>query len=184
MDQLEKHVDLGESVKIKRLWCSSIHVKLSSLTNTTMSLTSIATAPLSVSVGVVTVALEIGGEKKKDKDKKDEAKEKKKKPAKKKSAGPFATKTAVRTFRNLIRLLQIRVDHITFQVTSPMWKGVMMELNLTNLAAISTPSGWNEKGAVRVSDGIKGLEATNQYEVRSVRAWNQRSNADSIVTKF
>ena len=60
----------------------------------------------------------------------------------------------------------------------------MMELNMTNLAAISTPSGWNEKSAVRVSDGIKGLEATNQYEVRSVRAWNQRSNADSIVTKF
>ena len=182
MDQLEKHVDLGESVKIKRLWCSSIHIKLSSLTNTTMSLTSIATAPLLVSVGVVTVALEIGGKKKKDKKKKDESK--KKKPAKKKSAGPFATKTAVRTFRNLIRLLQIRVDHITFQVTSPMWKGVMMELNMTNLAAISTPSGWNEKSAVRVSDGIKGLEATNQYEVRSVRAWNQRSNADSIVTKL
>ena len=78
-----------------------------------MSLTSIATAPLSVSVGVVTVALEIGGKKKKDKKKKDESK--KKKPAKKKSAGPFATKTAVRTFRNLIRLLQIRVDHITFK---------------------------------------------------------------------
>lgn len=163
MDQLEKHFDLGKSVQIKRLWCSSIHIKLSSLTNTTMSLTSIATAPISVSVGVVTIALEIGGEKKKDESTK--KRKDKKKGTSKKSAGIFATKTAVRTFRNLIRLLQIRVDMIRFQITSPMWKGVMIEVDLTNLAAISTPSGWNEKAAVRVSDGIPGLEATNQYEV-------------------
>jgi len=177
VDQLAKHFDLGESVQIKRLWCSSIHIKLSSLTNTTMSLTSIATAPISVHVGVVTIALEIGGEKNKDDDiddddddddddEKDESKKKKKKKKPmKKTAGVFATKTAVRTFRNLIRLLQIRVDHITLQITSPMWKGAMMEIDLSNLAAISTPSGWDVKRAVRVSDGTPGLEATNEYEV-------------------
>lgn len=154
-DQLNKHLDLGDNICIKRLWCSSLHVKFSSVINSALSLGSRANSPIAVTVGNIEISIET-----KESAKGSEGHERKASMKESNAPSPFATESSARMCRNLMRLLQVRIEKVTVRISSSRFRGAALECEAEHIIAVSTPDDFDESKSVDVNEGSTGLLKT------------------------